>query len=268
MTTGMTTGPTPTASIDEALADLAEHGVAILTGALDPKATADVRGRLIRAAERSEQIGVATRNYEFDPDGHNVRVFMLFNLDAIFSELIVDQRALRFVHASIGEAFSISNFSANILGPGAGSMVLHADQGYATEPWPPVPLAVNVGWILDDFTDVVGATRYVPGSHLLGHNPEPGRHYETVPVIAPAGSILAMDGRVWHQSGVNRSADIHRAALFGYYVRSWIRPQMNWNVALDPDVAASLSPAFLDLLQYRAGYVDLPALQKTATAPA
>ena len=24
------------------------------------------------------------------------------------------------------------------LGPGAGSMVLHADQGYAVEPWPPV----------------------------------------------------------------------------------------------------------------------------------
>ena len=262
----MTNNPAPTTSIDEALADLAEHGVAILTGALDADTTADVRRRLVRAAEHSEERGVPTRNYEFDPDGHNVRVFMLFNLDPIFSELIVDPRALRFVHSSIGEAFSISNFSANILGPGAGSMMLHADQSYATEPWPPVPLAVNVGWILDDFTEEVGATRYVPGSHLLGHNPEPDHEYEMVSVEAPAGSILAMDGRVWHQSGVNRSAQTHRAALFGYYVRSWIRPQTNWNVCLDPDVAATLSPEFLDLLQYRAGYVNLPVLQRATSA--
>src|SRR5512132_3316148 len=129
----MARGPKVTTSIDRALADLGEHGVAILAGALDPDATADVRRRLLRAAERSEERGFPTRNYEFDPDGQNVRVFMLFNHDPIFSELIVDPRALRFVHAAIGEAFSISNFSANILGPGAGSMVLHADQGYAVE---------------------------------------------------------------------------------------------------------------------------------------
>jgi hypothetical protein len=251
------TAPSPTTSIDRALADVREHGVAVLAGALDPAVTVDVRGRLLRAAERSDERGFPTRNYAFDPDGHNVRVFMLFNLDPIFSELIVHPLARRFVHATIGEAFSISNFSANILGPGAGSMVLHADQGYATEPWPPVPLAVNVGWILDDFTDEVGATRFVPGSHRAGGNPDPERTYETVPIEAPAGSILVMDGRVWHQSGINRTPDRHRAALFGYYVRSWIRPQVNWNVFLDPDVAASLSPAFLDLLGYRTGYVDL-----------
>ena len=86
-------------------------------------------------------------------------------------------------------------------------MVLHADQGYATEPWPPVPLAVNVGWILDDFTEEVGATRYVPGSHRAGGNPDPERTYETVPVEAPAGSLLVMDGRIWHQSGINRTPD-------------------------------------------------------------
>jgi len=41
---------------------------------------------------------------------------------------------------------------------------------------------------------------------------------------------------------------------------------MNWNVCLDPDVAATLSPEFLDLLQYRAGYVNLPVLQRATSA--
>ena len=90
----MTNAPTATTSIDQAQADLAEHGVAVLAGALDPTATADVRDRLVRAAERSEARGFPTRNYEFDPDGHNVRVFMLFNLDPVFSELIVHPLAI------------------------------------------------------------------------------------------------------------------------------------------------------------------------------
>lgn len=262
----MASNPVPTTSVDVALADLRDHGVAILAGALDPAETADVRERLLRAAERSEARGFPTTNYEFDPDGQNVRVFMLFNLDPIFLDLIARPIARTFVHAAIGAEFSISNFSANILGPGAGSMVLHADQGYATEPWPPAPLAVNVGWLLDDFTEEVGATRFVPGSHLLGHNPDPDVHYETVSVDAPAGSLLVMDGRVWHQSGINRTADRHRAALFGYYIRNWIRPQVNWNVFLDPEVAASLDPEMLDLLGYRTGYVDLIGQHKVSAA--
>ena len=168
------------------------------------------------------------------------------------------------MHESIGTAFSISNFSANIMGPGAGSMNLHADQGYAVEPWPPAPLAVNVGWVLDDFTPDNGATQYVPGSHLLGRNPRADDHVEPVSVVAPAGSVLVMDGRLWHRSGVNSSPASHRAALFGYYVRSWIRPQINWNVALDPAVAAQVDDAFLDLLGYRHGFVDLHAGRRPA----
>lgn len=263
----MASAPPSPASIDAALADLHDHGVAILEGALDASETADVRARLLRAAELSEARGFPTTNYEFDPDGRNVRVFMLFNLDPIFLDLIVRPLARTFVHAALGEQFAISNFSANVLGPGAGSMVLHADQGYATEPWPPVPLAVNVGWLLDDFTEEVGATRYVPGSHLHGHNPDPGTTYESVSVEAPAGTLLVMDGRVWHQSGINRTTDRHRAALFGYYVRPWIRPQVNWNVFLDPEVAASLDAEMLDLLCYRTGYVDLIGQHKTSVAP-
>ena len=256
--------PRPTTSIDAAIADLHEHGVAVLAEALDATRTADVRDRLLAAAQRSEDRGVATREYDFDPDAHNVRVFGLINLDPVFRELIVHPLAVRFVHEAIGTEFSISNFRANILGPGAGSMALHADQGYALEPWPPAPLAVNVGWVLDDYTPEVGATQYVPGSHLLGRNPQPGELVEPVSVDAPAGSLLVMDGRLWHRSGVNTSAGTHRAALFGYYVRSWIRPQINWNVALDPDVAAQVDPSFLDLLGYRHGYVDLDGSRRPA----
>ena len=245
--------PQPRASVDEALADLAEHGLAVLTGALDAAANTDVRRRLDEAAARSEARGVPTRGYSFDPDDANRRVFLLFNLDPVFIDLIQRPIALQFVDAALGPNWIISNFSANITGPGSGAMGLHADQGYAVPPWPVTPLAVNVGWVLDDYTPEVGATRYVPGSHLLGHGPEAGRTYETVSIDAPAGSLLLMDGRLWHQTGVNTSADRHRAALFGYYVLPWIRPQVNWNRALDPDVVATADDLFLQRLGYLGG---------------
>lgn len=253
----MSDGPTPTTSFEEVLVDLHDHGCGVLAGVLSAEENDDVRQRLWAAADRSDACGVPTRGYGFDPDGNNRRVFLLFNLDPIFIDLILRPIATAFVDDALGaDGWIISNFSANITGPGSGSMALHADQGYAVPPWPPSPLALNVGWVLDDYTPEVGATQYVPGSHLLGHGPEPGASYETAPIDAPAGSLVVMDGRLWHQTGVNSTSDRYRAAMFGYYVRSWIRPQVNWNRALDPAVVATADDEFLRKLGYYGGNQD------------
>jgi len=183
-------------------------------------------------------------------------VFHLFNLDPVFVDLIRHPAALQFVQHTLGNEFLISNFSANITAPGSQKMILHADQGYVPAPWPAHPLACNVAWLLDDFTEENGGTRFIPGSHRHGHSPDPAAVHETVAIEAPAGSLLVMDGRVWHQTGENRSADCQRAALFGYYVLRWLRPQINWNAALWPDTVATLDADFLHLLGYYSGNVE------------
>ncbi len=246
----------PTADATQALRDLAQHGAAILTGVLSPSGVANVRKRLMDGIPVSEADGVPTRNYAFDPDSQNQRVFHLFNLDPVFVEIVRHPEALRFVQQQLGEDFLISNFSANITSPGNQRMQLHADQGYVPGPWPARPLACNVAWLLDDFTEENGGTCFVPGSHLLGHGPDPADPHQTIAIEAPAGSLLVMDGRVWHQTGENRSLDCQRAALFGYYVQRWIRPQINWNAALWPATARSLDPGFLHLLGYYSGNVE------------
>jgi len=252
-----TTLPPPRSvdELDAADRDLDEAGVAVISGVLDPAATADVRARLLDAADRSDAVGIPTRGYAFDFDEKNRRVFLLFAWDAVFIELIRHPLALRFVKRTIGD-FLISNFSANITGPGAGGMYLHADQYYVPQPWGPAPFAVNVAWMLDDFTDDNGATRVMPGSHRA--LPDFTASIDTVPVEGPAGSIMVMDGRLWHQTGENRTASTHRAALFGYYVQPWIRPQMNWNAVLAPEVAASFDPAFREMLGLDHGLTDIP----------
>lgn len=245
----------PTADPAQASRDLAEHGLALLTGALDIEAVREVRARLETAIGVSEADGVPTRGYPFDVDTHNQRVFHLFNLDPIFVDLIQRPLALRFVEQCLGATFLISNFSANITAPGSARMQLHADQGYVLPPWPSAPLACNIGWLLDDFTVENGGTCYVPDSHLRGHSPAADEVVATVAITAPAGSLMIMDGRLWHQTGDNRSQDTRRAALFGYYVRPWLRPQVNWNAALWPQTVAQLAPDFLDRLGYYNGNV-------------
>lgn len=65
---------------------------------------------------------------------------------------------------------------------------------------------------------------------------------------APAGSIVVMDGRTWHTSGANVTKDRERALLFGYYTQDFLRPQVNWNVLLKPEVIDTLSPLLFDKL--------------------
>jgi ectoine hydroxylase-related dioxygenase (phytanoyl-CoA dioxygenase family) len=99
-------------------------------------------------------------------------------------------------------------------------------------------------------------TCYVPGSHRRGHGPDADTQSETAVIEAPAGSLMIFDGRVWHQTGENRSRNGRRAALFGYYVLRWLRPQINWNAALWPATVANLDPAFLHLLGYYSGNTE------------
>ncbi len=63
-----------------------------------------------------------------------------------------------------------------------------------------------------------------------------------VPFTAPAGSIVAMEGRMWHTSGRNVTADEQRGLLFGFYCQPFVRPQWNHSVGLSPAVQATMSP--------------------------
>jgi len=101
---------------------------------------------------------------------------------------------------------------------------------------------MNVIWCLDDGTEANGATRYLPGSHRLRTAEEvPANAIEkTLPFEAPAGSFVAMEGRLWHTSGHNTTKDQQRRMMFAYYSTDFIRPQVNWACCLPPEVQSTL----------------------------
>jgi ectoine hydroxylase-related dioxygenase (phytanoyl-CoA dioxygenase family) len=229
---------------------LVDEGFVVVEGVLDANAVRDARHRLVAAAEESRRRGIDTFMPVLDPNDRNVRVFNLLDLDPVFIELIQHPRAIALVRALLGDGFMISNFTANIARPGSRSMNLHADQAIVIpEPWLE-PWAMNIIWCLDDVREANGATRYVPMSHRVTRHTElpADALSRSKPFEAPVGSIIAMDGRMWHTSGANVTQNEERALLFGYYSADFIRPQVNWNVVLSEATKATLSPQMVEWL--------------------
>ncbi|MGI9328657.1 MAG: phytanoyl-CoA dioxygenase family protein [Pseudomonadales bacterium] len=223
---------------------LQKDGYCVVEGVLASPEAADVRRRLVAAAAESERRGIPTYIENLDPNANNIRVFNLLDLDPVFIDLIAHPVALQIVRHLLTDDFIISNFTANIAKPGSGSMVIHSDlAAVLPEPWY-APWSLNVIWCLDDVRGENGGTLFMPGSHHFERYEDlPDDIAEQmVPFEAKAGSIVAMEGRLWHTSGVNRTADEERALLFGYYGRSFIRPQWNFNVGLSEATKQRLSP--------------------------
>lgn len=101
-------------------------------------------------------------------------------------------------------------------------------QVFCEEPWPVNPQGCNVAWILDDYSETSGATRFVPGSHLLNRSVKP-EEADVMGVAAecPAGTMVVFCSQLWHRAGKNLG-NRERAAVFAWYSKTIYRTQENW----------------------------------------
>jgi ectoine hydroxylase-related dioxygenase (phytanoyl-CoA dioxygenase family) len=244
--------PAPTTDLDQARQDLASTGLCVLSDVLTGETLAAVRDALYRAADSDRRRGREVKFAgDYPDDNTNQRVWNLPSRDPVFLDLVEHPLALMFVREAIGWPALLSNISANITGPGGGEMFLHADQTYMPQPWSGIQ-GVNVIWCVDDFTEENGATRVVPGSHQLNRAPTAeDQVVGTVPLEAPAGAMVVMEGRVWHKTGNNRTPDHTRAGIFGWYTLPIYLPQENWWLSLDPSIRQFGSDDLLVLFGYR-----------------
>ncbi|PZQ55167.1 MAG: hypothetical protein DI570_22425 [Phenylobacterium zucineum] len=244
--------PPPTRDTAQALRDIATHGLAIVPDVLTGDTLARARDALYRAAESDRVRGREQKfGLDYAHDETNQRVWNVLSRDPVFEDLAFHSLAVDCVKSVLGWPALLGNISANITGPGGGEMVLHADQLFIAQPWPAEPQGLNVAWCLDDFTEANGATRFVPGSHRLNRPPGPDDMVYTVPMEAPAGSIVVFESRVWHQTGHNRTADQHRAGVFAWYTKPIYRTQENWFLSLRPETRQFASDEALVLLGWR-----------------
>lgn len=236
-----------TDDLDRAAKDLDEEGYCLLACPVPEAEFQALRDHLHRLAaqERASEAG-----YVYD--GGNQRVFSLLNKGEVYERNVQDPSVLQLMEGLLGYSFLLSSTHANIAGPGGAPMHIHADQTFARPPWPQYALVANSMWMLDDFTAENGATRLVPRSHLLGREPDYSAgegNVETLPACAPAGSVLIFDGRLWHQTGANRT-DEPRHGILNYYCRGYVRQQQNFFTGLAPHVPERATPVMKRLLGF------------------
>jgi ectoine hydroxylase-related dioxygenase (phytanoyl-CoA dioxygenase family) len=222
---------------------LAEHGFCVIPGVLRGAELARAQSALESAIELTAKGEAGTFNPMLDPNASSIRVNNLPDFGPVFVDLLRHPQALPIVRRLLGPDAYVSNFTANVALPGAGSMRIHSDQALVMPgPWAEC-FAMNIIWCLDDIHPENGATRYIPCSHRYRTLADiPADALDKLEAFtAPAGSIIAMEGRLWHTSGPNSTLNERRALLFAYYTRGFLRAQVNWDVLLSERTVARLN---------------------------
>ncbi len=179
-------------------------------------------------------------------------VYRLLARRPVFADAVLAPKLDALVTHLLGDGYVAQVITGSILEPGSRLGPLHSDNQFFPDPFPPQPQFATAIWCCDPFTDELGSTHLVPGSHRAGRHPRPGEaDDETIPVVADAGSIVLWSGHTWHRSGSRRSSG-HRVALH----TGFSRPHIRTFEAYRPEEAAPLvarDPRFVRLLG-----LDLP----------
>jgi ectoine hydroxylase-related dioxygenase (phytanoyl-CoA dioxygenase family) len=217
--------------------ELREQGFTIIEGVLNPEQVEAGRRALDEIFESERAIG-RERNW------HNKQYMVSYLLPQkhpLFRTLCFSEPVLELMRELLGERFVLGSMNGFSTTPGGEAQSLHIDQ------WESIPhqvLTINVTHTLDDFTVANGCTRGIPGSQnrvwqrgMDTRSLEP----ETVYFEAPAGSVIAFNGGLWH-AGSQNTTKLPRRAVHAFFHRSWIVPQWDYARSLSPDVIEQLTP--------------------------
>ena len=218
-----------------------------------------VREKILDAIER--RTGVRP-NVETGETHRNVfypsLYYFLFE-DRIFEELLMNEAALAMAASLVGEDAILSACVIFMKGPAdppkTGSKLqlgLHADHaGWSfPEPYPhpsEVP-AINITWLMTDYTAEDGATAFVPGSHFFRRLPI-GLEGEDrmVPLEAPRGTLVVWGANTWHGSLPRTKPGLRVGGGFAI-TRPWLAPQQPFQQDVTEEILARNPPRFSVLM--------------------
>jgi ectoine hydroxylase-related dioxygenase (phytanoyl-CoA dioxygenase family) len=248
--------PKPTKDIDRLRDDLVRWGYCKVEGALSEEQVAAMRQRVLDQAEGESLAGIAQRT----PSGQNInscinkgRCFELFieqHPDAAQGGPLVEQ----LVTEALGEGWICNSLIAAISLQGGVPQALHQDQGNALDSTS--PMMVNVLTAITDLDETTGGTLLIPGSHtVLAEAVRQGKPVGKLPpainLDAKAGTMVIIDGRVLHGTGINHT-DSPRIVMLNAMQKPWLRQQENWMLSVRPEVLERASPKLLHRMGYQA----------------
>ena len=229
-------------------AHLDRHGFLLLENLIPLGTTLALRECSLALAAAEKTAG-KSRTYLANDSAQ--RVWNLVNKGEIFEAAIQEPKMLAAMEYLLGTDCTLSSFTVNVLYPGAPDAGLHIDYPLSAlpTPRPSFPMVANSVWFLDDFTLENGATSCVPGSHhRLEALPQSGVEYaDEVQICGPQGSVLIVNGAIWHGSSENRTNE-PRVGLLGFFCRSILKPQQAHLELVSDEVISRATPTLKRLL--------------------
>jgi len=187
---------------------LDQQGYLILPNAID-------QSWLIKMRQAFENVSLRRREFPESKQSGTRQIPDLAKEDQIFDGIFKHQKVLAAVWQILGRPFKVQQMGGRDPLPGYGQQGLHADWMPRSSPREPFYAATAI-WLLDDFTKDNGATRVVPGTHhSIGKIPKAisdpsGQHPDQIFVLAQAGSVLVINGHLWHSGTKNNSNSSRR----------------------------------------------------------
>lgn len=256
----MRTLPTlaPTADVADVNAAIDEVGAVIVDGLVAPTILDRLRADLAPWVARTPA-GSRSGDPEWEQfHGHRtVRVNGIAAKTSAFADICLDETILGVADRRLipdGGATQISDTQLIAIGPGEPAQYLHRDQtGW---PWfndllPDGPEITVIAMLaVTDCTADNGATRIVPGSHLVADSDRLFDPAGSVPAEMAAGSVLLFSGKTIHGGGANHTRDQWRHALHIGYLLGWLRPEEAHAFAVPASVGAALPRRAQELLGF------------------
>lgn len=196
-----------------------------------PGTSGNVRSRMCK--------GLFTKSRVFDD------LYVLPQVTAVLSE-VLSVKSGKYTSEMWGGAIQLASTMIKDVVPSESPRAFHRDGSLYPLPIHFPTYSVNTLLALDDFREETGATLVVPYSHKWDKPIEQQPDY--VSVEMPAGSMLLMDGSLWHTNGTNTTTTTHRKALNMYYTSRWLRPFGGINLGLSQTVVEELSPSLQAVL--------------------
>ncbi len=231
--------------VDLHVKEVAEQGYTVVEDAIEPELIDELNASLSRL-ERFLEVEASPNSFE----GHRtLRIYNLLAYDDVWQRVPVHEHVLPIVERVLDPGCLISSLSSIDIQPGERAQPIHADDQLIPLPKPHPPTVCNSMWALTDFTAANGATRLVPGTHLLDHSPDYGAEYDSIAAEMPKGSVLVWHGSLWHGGGAN-ATDAPRVGIAMNYCAGYVRQQENQQLGLDRTKVQTFAPRLRELVGY------------------
>jgi ectoine hydroxylase-related dioxygenase (phytanoyl-CoA dioxygenase family) len=224
------------------MAGLAEDGGVIVLDFIDAVLLSQINAELDADIEKAAAGAALNDQYAADFWGSRTKRFSrLAARSPAFVRLLDHDLMHEWAGRALTEGYWLNTGQAMIVGPGEKGQRLHRDIGL----WPlfikladAAPEAmVSIVLALSEFTEKVGATRVVPGSHQWQDFNRPADPDQYVSAVMPAGAALLYLGKTVHGAGSNTTETEWRRGLHMSFVLGWLTPEEASPIAIPWEIA-------------------------------